>query len=416
MADYYPLLAKAVSGLAAPDGAQGAESRRAVYDRARGALLGQLRKIDPPIAEADIAREAQALDEAVARLEGEIAARSAAAFAAEAERAAEPAQVEDAPLPPAPKTPDPAKPGFFSRRRKPAEQPDAEESVAEDDETVLPRLKEPVRPPAFTPPVARRANGGAWAFAAIVAVAALLIGGAAYTLRSKPEDLTALKTPQSEAPAETPVGKMGGRVGAPDGTTQAEQKQAEPQASAPLQVAHRAALLVEAPDVDGKVKTFVGSVVWRLDNVPRGPGQPLGAGVTAEVDIPDAHFRAMFEIQKNTDATLPATHTVAVRFTTQKGGDVPGVKQISNVQMRREEAPEGDPLAGVPVPITDAYHLIGLARGDLEKRNLDLLKSRSWFDLPILMSNGRVAKLTLEKGPSGARVIDDAIAAWEQQK
>src|ERR1700730_15248573 len=65
MADYYPLLARAVRGL--PDST--AESRHAIYERARGALFGQLRNLDPPVPEEAIEREAQALDVVVARLE-----------------------------------------------------------------------------------------------------------------------------------------------------------------------------------------------------------------------------------------------------------------------------------------------------------------------------------------------------------
>ncbi|MFZ0497102.1 MAG: histidine kinase, partial [Methylocella sp.] len=72
MADYYPLLAKAVAGL--PDAT--AEARRAIYERARGALFGQLRNLDPPVPEEAIQREARALEVAVARLETEIASRS----------------------------------------------------------------------------------------------------------------------------------------------------------------------------------------------------------------------------------------------------------------------------------------------------------------------------------------------------
>ena len=40
MADYYPLIAKAVNGLEKSTG----EARRALYDRARTALLAQLRQ------------------------------------------------------------------------------------------------------------------------------------------------------------------------------------------------------------------------------------------------------------------------------------------------------------------------------------------------------------------------------------
>ncbi len=53
MADYHPLIRRAVDGLSEnkPD------LRQAVYERARAALLHQLRSLDPPLSEADITRE-----------------------------------------------------------------------------------------------------------------------------------------------------------------------------------------------------------------------------------------------------------------------------------------------------------------------------------------------------------------------
>src|SRR5208282_2711962 len=72
MTDYYPLISKAVAGLD-PD-APG-ESRRVLYERARAALLAQLRTIKPPFTEAEITRERLALEEAVRRVEGEASKR-----------------------------------------------------------------------------------------------------------------------------------------------------------------------------------------------------------------------------------------------------------------------------------------------------------------------------------------------------
>ena len=72
MADYYPLLAKAIAGLPGSTAA----ARQAVYERARKALFGQLRTLDPPVPEDVIEREAQSLERAVAQLETEIVARS----------------------------------------------------------------------------------------------------------------------------------------------------------------------------------------------------------------------------------------------------------------------------------------------------------------------------------------------------
>ena len=73
MADFYPLISKAVAGLD-PD-APG-ESRRVLYERARAALLAQLRTITPPFTAAEITRERLALEEAVRRVEEEAAKRA----------------------------------------------------------------------------------------------------------------------------------------------------------------------------------------------------------------------------------------------------------------------------------------------------------------------------------------------------
>ncbi|MGB3272875.1 MAG: hypothetical protein WBA66_08255, partial [Xanthobacteraceae bacterium] len=73
MADYYPLIARAVAGL---DPSATGESRRALYERARSALIAQLRGVDPPLSESEITRERLALEEAVRKVEAEAASRA----------------------------------------------------------------------------------------------------------------------------------------------------------------------------------------------------------------------------------------------------------------------------------------------------------------------------------------------------
>jgi hypothetical protein len=53
MADYYPLIARAIAGL---DPNAPGESRRALYERARAALIQQLRSVQPPLSESEITR------------------------------------------------------------------------------------------------------------------------------------------------------------------------------------------------------------------------------------------------------------------------------------------------------------------------------------------------------------------------
>lgn len=494
MADYYPLLARAVSAL--PDST--AETRRSIYERARKALLGQLRAIDPPISESDIARESSALDESIARLEAEIAGKAAAAAAEAAVTAAmaeallpEPPKVEPpkvdatkadatkadtakldtaklepakggapaqaetpksggaaaadqpapeakAPEPRAPrakpfsfrapeakKTEPPAAPEPAPSEPAPAEAAPSEAAPPSDTPPSIdlkpPRPREAARPAAPTPQDSSGGGKRIWILGGVAAGVVLLVAGLAIKLKGRPEDLAQFRPTPPAQTEQQQSGKISGRIGAPGAPAEAPARPATPgqQQTAPTQppvpVAHRAALLLEAPDTEEKVKTFIGSVVWRLDNVNGAPGQPLGTAVHADVDVPEAKIRMSIDLQKNTDATLPASHTVEVRFTLLPGSEIPGVKQISSVQMRREDSPNGEPLAGVPVQITDTYFLIGLARGDMETRNLDLLKTRGWLDLPLALTNGKIAKFTLEKGVSGDRVINDAIANWQQK-
>ena len=66
MADYHSLLMRAVANL--PNAGTPA-SRGAIYERARKALLEQLRSLRPPLPEGDITREETALDAAIAEIE-----------------------------------------------------------------------------------------------------------------------------------------------------------------------------------------------------------------------------------------------------------------------------------------------------------------------------------------------------------
>ena len=70
MADYYPLIAKTAMGL------QKAQERRALCERGRDALLAELEAFKPPLLQSTIKRELIAFEEAVRRVEAEIARRA----------------------------------------------------------------------------------------------------------------------------------------------------------------------------------------------------------------------------------------------------------------------------------------------------------------------------------------------------
>src|SRR5262245_29953452 len=116
MADYYPLIARAIAGL---DPSAPGESRRALYERARAALIQQLRSVQPPLSESEITRERLSLEEAVRKVESEAAQRARDACgsgsgrdsSSRRSRPAEPsAPPEGAPRAPRPAAPPPRDP------------------------------------------------------------------------------------------------------------------------------------------------------------------------------------------------------------------------------------------------------------------------------------------------------------------
>ena len=106
-------------------------------------------------------------------------------------------------------------------------------------------------------------------------------------------------------------------------------------------------------------------MVWHLDSVSPGQGQPLEAAVKADIDIPDAKLKVTMLMQKNPEPQLPASHTIEFHFLPQPGNTLGNVKQINVPEMRKDD-PTPRPatsLTGVPVAITENYFLVGLSRG-----------------------------------------------------
>src|ERR1700674_1188191 len=113
MADYYPLIARAISGL---DPSAPGESRRALYERARAALIAQLRSVQPPLSESEITRERLSLEEAVRKVESEAARRAPAGTRRVRQTARAPAAIAPAPAIRSAPTSGPRR-GRASRRR-----------------------------------------------------------------------------------------------------------------------------------------------------------------------------------------------------------------------------------------------------------------------------------------------------------
>jgi len=513
MADYHPLIARAVAGLEKNSG----ENRRALYERARIALVAQLRGVVPALEESEITRERLSLEEAIRKVEAEAArqareaARTAVPRRTEVPRRDEPPRA--APRPPitpstlasprpvsspetsAPESPAPAPPprpeagtrrtlqdealksfrdsptasdaAAEPRRPQPRETPSRETPSRETwspQESILPpaAAQLPPSPPERHPleeygqlepqvqaenlwalpldgaqgeapvdldahhPAVQRHQAhdepndhsmprrpprsyGKMIRIGLVLTLIAAVGSLLFWQRSNIVELAggamALFRPSSAPPREaaTPARpKITDRIGQPSS-----------QSSGPP-VAQRVVLYEEEPD-DPAGKRFVGTVLWRTEMRPASPGRPPELAVRGDVEVPERKMSVTLSFRRNTDASLPASHTVEIVFTLPPDTTSGGVQKVPGVLMKQAEQTRGVPLAGLAVPVTPGYFLIGLSSLESDmQRNVQLLKERSWFDIPIIYNNNRRAILALEKGTPGEQAFNQAFATWKQ--
>jgi hypothetical protein len=565
MADYYPLIARAIAGL---DPSAPGESRRALYERARAALIAQLRGVQPPLSESEITRERLALEEAVRKVESEAAQRAReasrasggatrasdafrranarAAEAASAQPAPNPAPVAASPpeetqaAPPAapprsrPPVPPPSprndRPPLGEERQDKPDQPRPPRNLRPDAPPAMPMSPPPLPPSRPQPPVTmqdpqmppvrerpgatpRRSadNGGPpapgvrgfrditadaddlgraaaqanraarktyanvpspspefdrlepglenrggeseapYSFeesieeadrysapppplpsrtrvspdrepkrvragtvfpfksAIAIGIVLILVGAAILWGKSVVSGVSGIfkSSPVAEAPKDnsTPLSKpkIPDRVGQPSSTDQV----------AP--VAQKVVLYDEDPN-DPKGKQYVGTVVWRTEPIKASGNQAADIAVRADIEIPDRKFKMTMSFRRNTDSSLPASHTAELTFILPPDFVGGGVSNVPGILMKSNEQARGTPLAGLAVKVTDGFFLVGLSNVDADRaRNIQLLKERSWFDVPLVYTNQRRAIIAIEKGAPGERAFEDAFAIWGEQ-
>jgi len=218
------------------------------------------------------------------------------------------------------------------------------------------------------------------------------------------------QTQTAQAPAAEP--KFPGRVPQEQIPGQAPAAGTAPGTQALPAVAQRV-VLYEEDQNDPQGKRFVGSAVWRTETVSPGPGLAPELAVRADIEVPDRHMTVTWSLRRNTDQALPASHTIEIMFNLPPDFSGGGIANVPGVLMKASEQARGTPLAGLAVKVTNGFFLIGLSAVDTDvQRNIQLLKDRPWFDIPIVYTNGGRAILALEKGPPGDRAFADAFAAW----
>jgi hypothetical protein len=164
---------------------------------------------------------------------------------------------------------------------------------------------------------------------------------------------------------------------------------------------------------DASGRKYIGSATWRTEMVSAAAGQPADLAVRADVEIPERHITVTVAIRRNTDQALSASHTVEIVFNLPPDFPFGGVNNVGGILMKRAEQARGAPLAGLAVKMTPRSFLVRLSPIEtLMQHNMELLKDRGWFDIPIVYNNGRRGILAIEKAAPAERAFADAFSVW----
>lgn len=176
----------------------------------------------------------------------------------------------------------------------------------------------------------------------------------------------------------------------------------------------RAVLYDEDPS-NPKGTSYVGTVRWQNVSIHSPVNREGEMAVAADIDIPDRKLKMRMTFRQNKDTSLPASHTVDVRFLLPQDFKGGGIANVPGILMKSTQEARGTPLAGLSVKVSDGYFLVGLSNVSEDlTRNIQLLKERTWFDMPLVYNNQRRAILALEKGDSGAQIYAYAFKVWKQ--
>jgi hypothetical protein len=218
--------------------------------------------------------------------------------------------------------------------------------------------------------------------------------------------------PQSQAGHQTASAQpnLAGRV-----PQQQQSSEEEPRTRVPASqsVATQRVVLYEQTPTDPQGKRYTGSAVWRTETVSPGPGLATELAVRADVAIPERSMAATWALRRSAHK---AAYTIETTFNLPADFPGGGIAAVPGILMKQGEQGHGTPLTGLAVKVMNGFFVIELSANDTDARhNEQLVKERSWFDIPIVYTNGGRAILAIEKGPPGDRAFAEAFAAWERK-
>ncbi|MGJ4930491.1 AAA family ATPase [Bradyrhizobium sp. HKCCYLS2038] len=255
---------------------------------------------------------------------------------------------------------------------------------------------------------------------AVAAVGLLAVVGAAVSWQRAADFMQIAQTSaamDSALPSEPGARKINAERIVPDGKEVAANETAgtvgqssAPATVAPVTASAQAFLYHEDPQ-EPKGKRFTGKVVWSLEP-SKGPRLNAAPSLKGEIEIENG-MKVTMSLRRNADLELPASHVMELSFAWPDPAI--GLTSLRGIGLKGEEAERGTALATQTARVTPKVFMIALSANEVDtKRNVLLLRGKQWFDIPIVYEGGNRALLSIEKGPEGDRLFNEAFTSWGQ--
>jgi hypothetical protein len=175
------------------------------------------------------------------------------------------------------------------------------------------------------------------------------------------------------------------------------------------------AILYEGGQAGRAAAAAEGKAVWRTRTEPGGAAGKGNMVVTLDAEIPQQHIALSMTLGRVTDAGAGMSHLLELRFANPAELPGGGISRISNISMKGAETASGESLVGTSINIAPGQFMFGLLGvEDVVRQNVQRLRTQNWLDIAIVLGNGAAYTLSIEKGASGERAINEAFAKWGQ--
>jgi hypothetical protein len=166
----------------------------------------------------------------------------------------------------------------------------------------------------------------------------------------------------------------------------------------------------------GKVpsKGLNGSARWRTRTENAASGSPA-AVITLDLVIPERDLAMMMAIRRDAGEDVAMTHLLEFKFSDRRGAPIDGLAGLGNILMKEVDGSRGSALAGLSIKVAPGMFLFGLsAERDDARHNAEALRTLSRLDILVKFADGSAATISFNKGASGERVFEAALADWER--